>query len=81
MSRPVLKLKPKAQHTDIAVPQEWIKGELLNVQRFSDGSYTISRLQDEPRDPRTQMLKFDNSSDCQNFVSRWYAPQSRGQFG
>jgi hypothetical protein len=86
MKRPILALKPKpvpGEDNAISVPEGWIKGELLNVTRFSDGSYSVMRLQDEARDPKTQQLKFDSSFATQQFVSDWYAQTfvPRGHIG
>jgi hypothetical protein len=48
-------------------------GELLNVRKFSDGSFLVSRLQDSLKDPATAIVRFEDGAACQEFVSRWYA--------
>jgi hypothetical protein len=59
----------------IEVPVAWIKGQLLDVKRYSDGSYKVFDLYDQSEKP--PFIHFDNTSDCQNFISEWYAPCSR----
>ena len=54
------------------IPQGWTRGELLNVQRYSDGTFKIRRLHIQNDDP----LILTNPFDAQQFVSSWYAPRS-----
>lgn len=53
----------------------WCKGQLLNV-RNAGSHYNVTLLGEEynPQQPE-RCLQFTNSGDCQNFVSRWYAPE------
>ena len=53
-------------------PEGWNRGELLDVKRFTDGTFTITPLY---AGARKDELRFANGSDCQQFVSWWYAPQ------
>ncbi len=57
-------------------PLAWIKGELLNVRKYSDGQYRITRLDEEyvPERENGLILRYD---ECQAFVSQWYAPTAR----
>lgn len=66
--------KPTA---DVEAPEEapWYErqefcGQLLDVQRFTDGTFHVKLLH-SPAEP----LLFANSFDCQHFVSNWYARQ------
>lgn len=54
----------------LLIPKGWTRGELLNVQRYSDGTFKISRLHVEKDEP----LVLTNPFDAQQFVSWWYAP-------
>jgi hypothetical protein len=54
------------------VPRHWIKGQLLDVRRYSDGSYIVTLLGEE-LDEDTQTMKFNSTIDAQAFVSNWYA--------
>src|ERR1700677_4277843 len=54
-------------------PAEWIPGSLLHVQRYTNGSFVLTRLEDQDKQT-AKTLDFDNSVACQNFVSWWYSP-------
>ena len=60
----------------LAIPRDWIKGALLNIRNGGD-CYLVTLLGEEydVRYPH-RTLKFPNSADCQNFVSRWYSRES-----
>ena len=51
----------------------WIKGQLLNVRNA--GTHYNVTLEGEEYDSRypERCLQFQNSAECQNFVSEWYA--------
>ena len=51
------------------IPQGWTRGELLNVQRYNDGTFKISRL----HIPDDEPLILTNPADAQALVSFWYA--------
>ena len=61
---------------EIAIPDGWIKGQLLNVRHAGPG-YRVTLLGEEydPRYPH-RCLEFADSFECQQFVSQWYARQS-----
>ena len=68
-------LKPKSIY-----PPHWIKGQLIDVKRFSDNTYQLT-LAGENYDPELNNgLTFTNSYDAQAFLSTWYMPD-RGRFG
>jgi len=56
----------------VRVPLFWTKGQLLNVR--NGGEHYVVTLLGEEFDPRypERALKFANSTQCQDFVSRWY---------
>jgi hypothetical protein len=48
-------------------PREWIRGQLLNVERYTNGSFKMMLLgTEEPH------LDFENSVSAQAFISWWY---------
>lgn len=55
--------------------ETWRPGELLNVRRFSDGLYRITRLGEEFDNIKQNgiCLEYDR---CQEFISNWYAPSN-----
>lgn len=53
-------------------PAAWIPGELLNVRRFSDGNFRITRLDEEFSNEKQNGLVLPRDA-CQQFVSNWYA--------
>lgn len=56
-------------------PPDWRKGALLNVRNRGE-QYTITLYPEEwdPRHPE-RAIHFTNLGECQNFISRWYAPE------
>lgn len=52
-------------------PTTWIKGELLNVQGFQDGSYQVTRMGESYQ--RGKGMEFDSSFDANRFLGWWYA--------
>lgn len=54
---------------------QWKRGELLNVRRYSDGTFRITRLGDEYDPSKANGLE-SNREEAQEFVSHWYAPSS-----
>jgi len=55
--------------------ETWMPGELLNVRKFSDGLFRITRLGEEFDNIKQNglCLAYD---ECQEFISHWYAPIS-----
>ena len=57
----------------LQVPQDWTLGQLLNVRNTGpDYCVTLYPEEFDPRRPE-RALRFTNSAQCQEFVSRWYA--------
>lgn len=54
------------------IPPGWIRGELLDVKRYTDGTFKIARFHVENDEP----LILTNAMDAQAFISYWYAPIS-----
>lgn len=59
------------------VPPHWIKGQLLDLKRYADGTYKATLLGDND-DPKREYsapcVTFDSSMAAQQFVSEWYQP-------
>lgn len=53
------------------IPKHWIRGQLLDLKRFTDGSYT-ARLLGE--DEKAEAMTFPSSYEAQSFISQWYTP-------
>jgi hypothetical protein len=66
------------------IPSHWIKGQLLNLQRFEGGTYRATLLGDND-DPEkgyvAPAITFDSSYAAQQFVSEWYQPAQRQRSG
>lgn len=62
--------------TPQALPRGWAKGAHLNV-RNTGAEYRITLFPEEfdPLQPE-RCLRFTNTAECQNFVSRWYSRES-----
>lgn len=57
-------------------PADWQKGQLLNVRNYGP-FYAVTLLHEEYSPEREERaLKFTNPGELQDFVSRWYAPES-----
>lgn len=62
-----------------SIPSNWIKGELLDVRRYANGSFRITRLAEDASIEDNQAIEFASTETCQEFVSWWYTQeQSRG---
>jgi hypothetical protein len=61
--------------TCASFPEYWIRGQLLGVTRFADGSFDIELFGDPNETP--DKLHFDNGWDTQAFVSWWYCIEQR----
>lgn len=53
-------------------PDEWIKGSLLNLRRYHDGSFIATLLGEDINKERTNCMQFDSAFAAQQFVSQWY---------
>ena len=54
------------------IPPHWNRGQLLDVRRYSDGSFLVTLLGDEGEE--VPSMKFTSSFDAQAFISDWYTP-------
>lgn len=59
-------------------PPNWIKGSLLNLQRFADGSYRATLLGEEAKPELANFIEFDSSFAAQQWISAWYQRESVG---
>jgi hypothetical protein len=55
-------------------PAHWVRGQLLDLQRFTDGTYKAILLGDPIEKP--EYLGLSNRDEAQQFISWWYAPAS-----
>lgn len=63
-------------------PKGWIPGQLLDLKRFTDGSFQATLLGEEYDPKRANRMTFDSSHAAQTFVSWWYLPAaSRPAYG
>lgn len=59
------------------VPELWIKGSLLDLRKFEDGSARATLL-GEDYDPKAgNYMDFASLTEAQNFVSTWYLPATQ----
>lgn len=56
------------------VPSHWIKGQLLDLKRFTDGTYRATLLGEEYKPELANGVQFASSHEAQAFVSNWYTP-------
>jgi hypothetical protein len=54
------------------IPAHWIKGQLLDLKRFTDGSYRATLLGEEYDPQAGNSVSFDSSHAAQSFISEWY---------
>jgi hypothetical protein len=58
-----------------AYPDHWIRGQLLDLKKYHDGSARAWALGDDEKQPS---LGFESLHEAQNFISAWYARDSVG---
>ena len=61
----------------IDIPPTWRKGALLNLKRYSDGTYRATLLgdcDDPKKDYIAPAVTFENSYTAQQWISEWYQP-------
>jgi hypothetical protein len=61
-----------------SVPAHWLKGSLLDLKRFGDGSYRATLLGEEAKPELANFIDFDSSFAAQQFTSAWYSRESTG---
>lgn len=54
------------------IPQEWIRGQLLDLQRYSDGTFKALLLGDKANDEGSNVLNLPSAHEAQELVSWWY---------
>lgn len=60
--------------SDVHVPPHWLRGQLLDLRRYSNGTYICTLLGEEAKPDQSNVLTFESSFDAQQFTSAWYAP-------
>ena len=58
----------------IPYPPDWIPGSLLDLKRFTDGSYRATLLGEDYKPELANGIEFASSFEAQQFVSWWYSP-------
>lgn len=56
----------------ISVPAHWIKGQLLDLKRFDDGTFLATALGEEFKPALANGIQFASGWAAQEFVSQWY---------
>ncbi len=57
------------------IPKGWTKGQLLDLTRYSDGSFLATVLGEEYKLELANGIHFDSSYAAQTFISDWYTPE------
>jgi hypothetical protein len=55
-------------------PTHWLHGQLLDMKRFTDGSFRATLLGEEYDTDKPNAMEFASASEAQAFVSWWYSP-------
>jgi hypothetical protein len=55
------------------IPSHWLPGQLLDLRRFTDGSFRATLLGESYDPEKANGITFDSSHAAQTFVSAWYA--------
>jgi hypothetical protein len=58
----------------VSYPAHWIPGTLLDLRKFTDGSYRATILGEEVDFQTHNFIDFASSHDAQQFTSTWYMP-------
>jgi len=59
------------------IPEHWIQGQLLDLRRYTNGTFIATLLGEELKPDHTNAVLLPSADDAQQFVSRWYARASR----
>jgi hypothetical protein len=62
----------------IDIPSHWIKGQLLDLKKYTNGTARAYLLGEADTDPPGASISFDSLHDAQQFVSTWYSRESVG---
>jgi len=62
------------------VPPHWVKGQLLDLMRFGDGTFRATLLGEEADPQLANYIDFESAGAAQQFVSEWYQPEQQ-RFG
>lgn len=54
------------------IPSHWIKGQLLDLKRYGDGSYKATLMGEDEKLDQSNVMAFASGHDAQDFVSNWY---------
>ena len=54
-------------------PSHWQYGQLLDLKRFSDGTFRATILGEEYKPELGNAIEFASGWDAQEFVSKWYS--------
>jgi hypothetical protein len=60
------------------IPSHWIKGQLLDLKKYNDGTARAWLMGEAELKPPGPSIAFDSLHDAQQFVSQWYARDSVG---
>lgn len=57
------------------VPEGWIKGQLLDLKRYGDGTFDAFQLGSDEKQARKngQYISFHRTREAQEFISDWYS--------
>ena len=65
----------------LPTPSHWIKGQLLDLKRFANGTYRATLLGEEAKPDLSNVVEFQSSHEAQAFVSTWYQPEHQVRYG
>lgn len=56
-------------------PNHWIKGQLLDVRKYTDGTYHAKLAHEgkKPNGEEAEMIIFESSEQANQFLSKWYS--------
>ena len=63
-------------------PAHWLPGQLLDLKRYTNGSYRATLLGEEADPKKSNWIDFESGHDAQAFTSWWYLPaEARERYG
>lgn len=60
----------------MSLPSHWIRGQLIDLRRYSDGTFKAVLLGEEMNQEHPNWIELSNADTAQALVSWWYAPES-----
>jgi hypothetical protein len=59
------------------IPKHWQQGALIDLKRYSDGSFKAVLAGEDISKPETEVVEFPSAREAQAWISSWYVREVR----